>query len=159
EDLITLNEEIACMARAGLPLDQGLAALAREMGSGRLQRVTADIAADLHAGRTLPEALERQKGQVPPFYAGLVAAGVRTGRISDVLATVTVYARTLADLRATVVSALVHPVVVLSLGFCLFGFISFFLLPQFDKIFQDFRLRLPWMTELALELGRHPWLY
>src|SRR5438552_3531718 len=36
EDLIALNEEIAGMARAGLPLDQGLAALAREMGSGRL---------------------------------------------------------------------------------------------------------------------------
>ena len=41
EDLITLNEEIAGMARAGLPLDQGLAALAKEMGKGRLQRVTA----------------------------------------------------------------------------------------------------------------------
>ena len=27
DDLITLNEEIAGMARAGLPLDQGLAAL------------------------------------------------------------------------------------------------------------------------------------
>lgn len=35
DDLITLNEEIAGMARAGLPLDQGLSALAREMGRGR----------------------------------------------------------------------------------------------------------------------------
>src|SRR5580693_1936284 len=60
DDLIALNEEIAGMARAGLPLDQGLAALAREMGRGRLQKVTAKIAADLHAGFTLPEALDRQ---------------------------------------------------------------------------------------------------
>ena len=50
DDLITLNEEIAGMARAGLPLDQGLAALAREMGRGRLQQVTANLAADLQAG-------------------------------------------------------------------------------------------------------------
>src|SRR5205814_6446812 len=87
DDLIALNEEIAGMARAGLPLDRGLAALAKEMGRGRLQQVTAALAQALRAGQTLPQALERQAGRVPPFYAGLVAAGVRTGRICGVLAT------------------------------------------------------------------------
>ena len=55
EDLITLNEEIAALAKAGLPLDQGLAMLSREMGAGKLQRVTAKLADDLRAGLTLPE--------------------------------------------------------------------------------------------------------
>src|SRR5207247_9602155 len=99
DDLIALNEEIAGMARAGLPLDQGLAALAREMGKGRLQQVTAALAKDLQAGQTLPEALNRQSGRVPPFYAGLVAAGIRTGRISEVLATLTTYARSVVNQR------------------------------------------------------------
>ena len=80
EDLATLNEEIAGMARAGLPLDQGLAMLAREMGKGRLQRVTSDLADDLRSGLTLPEAIERQGSRVPPYYAALVLAGTRTGR-------------------------------------------------------------------------------
>src|SRR5947209_1505582 len=87
EDLIALNEEIAAMARAGLPLDQGLAALAREMDRGRLRQVTAELAEDLRQGKTLPEALERQGNRVPPFYAALVTAGIRTGRIGEVLAT------------------------------------------------------------------------
>src|SRR5437773_11110165 len=91
EDLVVLNEEIAGMARAGLPLDQGLAAMAREMGRGRLQQVTASLARDLHAGQTLPEALAGQSGRVPSFYAGLVSAAIRTGRISEVLATLTAY--------------------------------------------------------------------
>src|SRR6202521_4814902 len=85
DDLITLNEEIAGMARAGLPLDKGLAALAREMGRGRLQKVTAQLAADLEAGHPLPEAIERQGKRMPLFYAGLVEAGVRAGRVSEVL--------------------------------------------------------------------------
>src|SRR5208282_5756706 len=84
-----LNEEIAGMARAGLPLDQGLAALAREMGGGRLRQVTAELADDLRRGKTLPEALERQGDRVPPYYSSLVMAGVRTGRIGDVLTTLT----------------------------------------------------------------------
>src|SRR3954465_11575786 len=114
EELIALNEEIAGMARAGLPLDQGLAALAREMGKGRLQRVTAQLADDLRAGCTLPQALERQRGRVPPYYAALVTAGIRSGRVSEVLATLTVYARSLAELRSTIVSAIFYPAVVLA---------------------------------------------
>src|SRR5205823_401007 len=109
DDLITLNEEIAGMAKAGLPLDQGLAALAHEMGRGRLQKVTAQLADDLKQGRTLPEAIARQGDRMPPFYASLVTAGIRTGRIADVLATLTTYARTLRDLRAAVVEALFYP--------------------------------------------------
>src|SRR5438105_1265231 len=93
EDLITLNEEIAGMARAGLPLDQGLTALAREMGRGRLRQVTQQLANDLRAGFTLPQALERQQGRVPPFYAALLSAGIRSGRIGAVLSTLTLYAR------------------------------------------------------------------
>src|SRR5947209_1810511 len=123
DDLIALNEEIAGMARAGLPLDQGLAALAREMGTGRLRQVTATLAKDLREGRTLPEALERQAGRVPPFYAGLVSAGIRTGRIGEVLATLTAYARTLVNLRAIVADAFFYPAVVLSFAVLLFGFL------------------------------------
>jgi type II secretory pathway component PulF len=156
DDLITLNEEIAGMARAGLPLDQGLAALAREMGKGRLARVTAEIADDLRAGRTLPEALERQHGRVPPFYAGLVTAGVRSGRIGEVLATLTVYARSLADLRATVASAVLYPAVVLTFACALFAFLCFFVVPQFEQVFADFNMALPGLTELAFTVGRHP---
>src|SRR5437870_8667292 len=85
-DLITLNEEIAGMARAGLPLDQGLAALAREMTRGRLKQATVEIAGELKAGRTLPEALANQGSRVPPFYAGLVEAGIRSGRLGEVMA-------------------------------------------------------------------------
>src|SRR5438128_1678920 len=116
DDLIALNDEIAAMARAGLPLDQGLAAMAKEMGRGRLRAVTASLAADLREGHTLPEALNRQGKRLPPFYAGLVEAGVRSGRVCDVLATLTEYARSLANLRALIIDAALYPIVVLVLA-------------------------------------------
>src|SRR5438132_1253544 len=147
EDLIALNDEIAAMARAGLPLDQGLAALAREMGGGRLRRVTELLANDLRAGRTLPEALERQSGHIPPFYAGLITAGIRSGRVSEVLATLTVYARSMANLRAVVIDAFFYPAVVLLFATGLFGFLCVGILPKFDAIFRDFGMRLPALTE------------
>ena len=159
DDLVTLNEEIAAMARAGLPLDQGLSAMAREMGAGRLQRATAEIAADLSSGRTLPEALGRQAGRVPDFYPALVSVAVRSGRVGEVLSTLTVYARSISDLRATIVGAIFYPAIVLVFAFVLFGFVCHFIIPQFKKIFMDFGIQLPPITLVAIQIGDHPLLF
>ncbi len=156
EDLIALNEEIAGMARAGLPLDQGLAALAGEMGRGRLQRVTESLANDLRSGSTLPEALEKQSAHIPSFYAGLVNTGVKTGRIAEVLATLTLYARSLANVRTSIVDAFFYPGIVLVFAIGLFSFLTVVVLPTFDRIFHDFGMQLPAATEGVLILSRNP---
>jgi len=156
DDLTALNEQIAAMARAGLPLDQGLDGLAREMGRGRLRDVTDALARDLRAGHPLPEALARQEGRIPPYYANLVTAGVQTGRLPEVLTTLTTYARSVAATRSIVGEALFYPALVLIVGAGLFTALAMFILPQFDQIFQDFGLRLPLATQLVLDIGRHP---
>jgi general secretion pathway protein F len=156
ENLIALNDEIAAMARAGLPLDQGLAALARDMGGGRLRQVTAQLAADLRAGQTLPEALQRQGSRVPPFYAALVEAGIRSGRVAEVLATLTEYARTIANLRTTIIDAALYPAVVLVFAVAILGLVIGFLVPQYADIYQSFNMRLPVLTQAALAVCQRP---
>jgi type II secretory pathway component PulF len=156
EDLITLNEEIAGMARAGLPLEQGLAALARELGHGRLQKVTAQLSADLEAGHPLPEAIERQGKRMPPFYAGLIGAGIRAGRVDEVLATLTIYGRTVANLRTLIVDALWYPALVLAFGLFLFAGIVFYLLPYYDRSFREMGMQIPKITEVILIASREP---
>jgi general secretion pathway protein F len=154
-DLITLNEEIASMARAGLPLDQGLSVLAREMNRGRLKNVTEQLANDLRAGHTLPEALKRQEGRVPGYYAALLAAGIRSGRLSEVLTTLTVHARAVADFRASIISAMLYPALVLILGVGLVVFVGHFVLPIYVQIFEDFKMQLPYFTQLLVFVSRH----
>jgi type II secretory pathway component PulF len=156
DELIALNDQIAGMAKAGLPLDQGLAGLAREMSYGRLRAVTAGIAKDLQAGITLPDALAKRQADLPPYYSNLVTAGIRTGRLPEVLATLTAYARTVAATRSIVLEALLYPAVVMALAAALFGLLMFCVLPQFETVFRDFQMRLPVLTEAVLTLGRYP---
>lgn len=156
DDFLILNEEIAAMARAGLPIDKGLATLADEIGSGRLGRVTARIAEDLREGRTLPEALRRQGSTMPDYYAALMAAGMRSGRLGEILATLSLYTRTLLDLRAIVLSALFYPTLVFVISVGLLAVLLFFVVPQFERIFMDFRMKLPWVTQLVIDLSRYP---
>jgi type II secretory pathway component PulF len=158
DELISLNEQIAGMARAGLPLDSGLGSLAREMSRGKLRRVTEAIVADLKNGSTLPEAVERRRSELPPYYSNLIAAGVRTGRLPEVLATLTAYARSMAAMRSIIIDSLFYPVVVLFFALVLLSLAVFFVIPQFDKIFNDFRMTLPAMTSIVLAIGRRPLL-
>jgi type II secretory pathway component PulF len=156
DELSALNDQIAAMARAGLPLDQGLQELAQEMGRGQLRHVTEAIARDLREGISLPDALARQSGRVPPYYANLVTAGIQTGRLPEVLTTLTAYARTISSTRTLVIDSLIYPGVVLALGMALFSTLALLILPQFDKIFKEFGLALPLMTQFVLFFGRNP---
>src|SRR4051812_759245 len=109
DDLAALNEQIAAMARAGLPLDQGMDSLARDMGRGRLRSVTEELARARGGGHPPPGAPPRRQGHVPPYYANLVTVGVQTGRLPEVLATLTTYARSVAATRSVVIEALFYP--------------------------------------------------
>jgi type IV pilus assembly protein PilC len=155
DDISALNDQIAAMARAGLPLDQGLESLAKEMGSGELRTVSEALASGLRAGQSLPEALARQEGRIPPYYANLVTAGLQTGRLPQVLATLTAYARSISTVRGAIFEALLYPSVILVVGIVLFAFLSTWIFPQFDQIFHDFGMKVPLITEGVLALGRY----
>ncbi|MGL4424082.1 MAG: type II secretion system F family protein [Gemmataceae bacterium] len=159
DEVITLNEQIAAMARAGLPLDQGMRSLARDMNRGRLRRVTEQLATDLKNGITLPEALAKQEGQLPTYYSNLIQAGVRTGRLPEVLNTMTTYARTLNSIRFTILDALFYPAVMFLIAFALLSGMILVIVPKFQEIFKDFGLQVPLMTRFVFRISDQPFQY
>jgi MSHA biogenesis protein MshG len=156
DEIVSLNEQIAGMARAGLPLDHGLTMLAKQMGRGRLRRVTAALGEDLRNGQTLPAALERRRGELPPYYASLATAGIRTGQLPDVLSTLTGYARTIAETRSMIIEAFTYPLMVLAFAVVLLGFMGLVVTPQFQQIFNDFKLPMPMPTVWAMTVANAP---
>jgi general secretion pathway protein F len=158
EDLALLNEEIAALAKAGLPLDQGLASLAEEMRHGRMRTVTLNLAADLHRGLSLPEAMAKQEGNIPRYYGRVVAAGIRTGNVGEVLATLATYGRSLAEIRWSVVSAVLYPALLFFLALGLMALIAS-VMSQIEHVLRDeFKIRLTVMSEIAFWLARN-WLW
>ncbi len=155
-DLQALNDEIAGLARAGLPLDQGLEALSRDLGRGKLAQVTKNIANSLKSGKTLPQALDAESASLPPFYAALVASGIRTGRMAEVLATLTLHARTLSELRSTLWLAILYPLMVVTGSIGLVLLLVMGLVPRFAVIFKDFGMRLPVLTQFLVNVGDNP---
>ena len=74
DELGALNEEIAALARAGVPLERGLLRAGSDL-SGSLKKITQALGSRLSRGESLPRALEAEKAAIPPLYRAVVEAG------------------------------------------------------------------------------------
>ena len=122
DSLIALSDEIAALARAGIPLEVGLGGMTAS-GSREVRELAEVLADDLRRGTPLPVALERQGRRLPPLYAAVVAAGLRSGRLPDVLERLTRFARMLRETRRQLGLALIYPGLIVALSYCLFLFV------------------------------------
>jgi type II secretory pathway component PulF len=148
-----LSGQLANLTSAGLPLGSSLAALADEMPNGRLRRAMKELARMLESGVTLSEAVEGQKRRIPAHLRGLVLAGLRAGRLGDVLGEFSGYLNVGADLKRRLWLNLAYPVLSMAIAATLFAFVSVLLVPQFEGIFRDFGIPLPGATIAVLEIA------
>ena len=49
---------------------------------------------------------------------------------------------------------MIYPVVVISVAVAILSFIMIFIIPKFEKIFKDFGIKLPWITQFLIDTSR-----
>jgi general secretion pathway protein F len=147
DQLIALNDEIAALARSGLPLERGLIEVGGDV-RGRLGQIASSLGRRMSQGESLSDALRSEGDDIPPLYRAVVDAGLRAGRLPAALEGLATYARSYAESRRVLGLALWYPLLVLSLAFILFLFLVTRVVPGFLAAFQS--LRLPVHTSLAV---------
>lgn len=115
----TFHQELASLARAGVPLDVGLTHLASSLPR-RWGNFSARLAARLQAGHTLVEALRLEGGALPPSYLAVVEAALEAHRLPEVLDTLVSQGMVIQDLRRRITLALVYPLLVAVVAYLLF---------------------------------------
>ena len=139
DQLIALNEEIAALARAGLPLERNLGAIGGDL-PGRLGAITRALGERMARGEGLADALEAEGAGLPPAYRAAVEAGLRAGRLPVALEGLASFARNYAELRRAVGLALMYPLTVLALAYGLFVAFAAGIAPRFLRAFESFRV-------------------
>lgn len=160
DDVALLSGQIAGLASAGLPLASGLRATADEMPRGRLGATLVAIAKALESGDSVEDAIASQGDRLPGHLRGLVLAGSRTGKLSEVLGRFAAFVNVGAELRRRVWLSLAYPILSLFLAFGISAFICASLVMTFETIFKDFGVPLPKITILLIEVAhlfQHGW--
>ena len=149
-----LSRQIAGLASAGLPLAHGLIALGEELPRGRLRRSMNELARTLESGVTLDQALEEQRDTIPPHLRGLVIAGLRSGRLGDILSRFSQYVGVGTELKRRLWLSLAYPILTVCTALALFFFVCVILVGQFEAIYRDFNIPLPRMTVALISIAR-----
>ncbi len=160
DQLVALNDEIAALARAGVPLEKGLIHVGGDL-PGRLGRITTELGQRLEAGEGLAHALAAD-ASLPPAYRAIVAAGMRSGRLAVALEGMSSLIRRTAETRRLVTASLVYPLVVLAVAYGLLVFTTKFCFPGIESTYSDLARQgrplelVKWFVETLPYWG--PWL-
>ncbi len=136
QELIALNDEIAALVRAGVPLEPALAELGKEL-PGRLGKLTTMLAECSERGESLPQVMAEHAGGMPPIYRAVVEAGLRSGRLSSALESLAGSIRRLAEMRRAVATAAIYPLSVLILAWVFFALFVKILVPSLTSGFRE----------------------
>jgi len=150
EEVEFLNSQLLALSKSGLPIAEAFEAIGKEIGSGSLARVMAQVRGALQQGQTLHEALQRHVGAVPPVYIAAVRAGEETGNLPAVLENFAGYATQMVALKARALEAMTYPLVVLVVTFGVITLLLGRIIPYFSDVFSSFGAQLPWITQFWL---------
>ena len=160
QEFLLFNQQLAGLVEAGIPLDQGLREVARDVNSRRLKGTLSSIADDLSAGRTVDEAFARREKQFPPLYARLVRAGVHTGRLSEMLLSLNRHLESSSRTRRIVLEAVSYPLIVALIA-AVVGTVALRLVaPVWKDAFTNEYMQMPQMVRLQVQLAEYlPWVW
>jgi type II secretory pathway component PulF len=156
--LIALNDEIAALVRAGVPLERGLAAAGGDL-PGRLGAVSSKLAERMGRGEGLAEAIAAEGDRFPPIYRSLVEAGMKSGRLASALEGLAGFARNYAEMRRVVGLALLYPAILALMASGLFLGLVVWIVPRVAMIFAELGLRLPGALAWLIWLKGWAWLW
>jgi type II secretory pathway component PulF len=137
EQLTLLHQELAALAKAGMPLDSGLRSLSRAL-PGALGKLASEVAERLERGEGLDDALRSNKSPQQRVYAAVIAAGLRAGNLHKALESVIVSAQANDQLRQNLLAKLAYPALLIFLGCGQLRFTYEQLVPVFFRISTEF---------------------
>lgn len=138
-DLTILNEQLAALTEAGVPLDLGLGASAKQT-EHHLERVNATLARRVELGEPLAEALEDDNTITSTPYRSLVRLGLRSGTLYEGLGISNQLASSVDQTRYALRAAVWYPLILCLLAYV--GLIGFclVLVPILTDLYQSLRI-------------------
>jgi general secretion pathway protein F len=140
DQLLALNDEMAALVRAGIPLEQGLTALGQD-APGKLGLLATRLADRLRSGENLVDILQRDDMAFPPIWRSVVLAGLRSGHLPAALEGLSQTVRRAADVRRSIAVSLIYPFVVVAIAFAFLMFSLTYLAPILARTYEELASR------------------
>ncbi|HEU5313504.1 MAG TPA: type II secretion system F family protein [Candidatus Udaeobacter sp.] len=135
--LMIFTRQLATLIDSGLPLLRSLTVLAKQERDKTLKKTINKVADSVQSGNTFSDALALHPRIFNDLYVNMVKAGEVGGVLELVLNRLSEFQEKAAKVKNKVVSAMVYPIIVMTMAVAIMAFLLVFIVPKFEAIFHD----------------------
>ncbi len=152
-EIAIFTRQFSVMLNAGLPLIQGLDAIAQQHPNVTFKNVLEGVRTDVEAGSTLSAAMARHPKVFDSLYTNMVAAGETGGILDTILQRLSSYIEKIVKLKRALRSAMIYPASIFSVAIGVVTIILWKVVPVFRTLFEGFNVQLPLPTRIVIMLS------
>lgn len=148
--LLTFNQEMLVLIKAGMPIMQVLDAILERHDSGKLSEVLQQVREDVKGGAALSAAMEKHGRAFPYLYVASIRAGERTGDLPRTIRRYIQYLKRVDGIRKKVVSAVFYPSILVVFACLAITLLLVYVVPTFSQVYADSGSQLPALTQFLI---------
>jgi len=144
--------QIGLILRSGINLYDGVASMAEDADDAHSKELLEQIAEQLKDYVTLHAAL-KSTGIFPDYMVSMVDIGEKTGRLEDVMQSLSLYYEREDRLKKRIKSAVLYPTVLVSMMAVVIIVLLSRVMPVFEQVFQDLGTSMSDMAVVLMNIG------
>ena len=135
--LMIFTRQLATLIDSGLPLLRSLNVLANQERDKVMKNTIDKLADSVQSGNTFSDALALHPKIFNNLYVNMIKAGEVGGVLELVLTRLSEFQEKAAKIKNKVLSAMVYPIIVMTMAVGIMCFLLVFIVPRFEAIFHD----------------------
>jgi type IV pilus assembly protein PilC len=153
QDLINFCFHLEQLSSAGVPIVEGLIDLRDSVENPRFKEVVGGLVESIQGGRNLSQALADYPEVFGRVFTSLVRSGEQTGKLSEVLRSLTESIKWEDELSAQTKKMLMYPLFVGSIVLLVTFFLMIYLVPQMTAFIKNMGKELPLQTVILIHVS------
>lgn len=149
KDVTVFTRQLSTMINAGLPITEALLIL-RSQSKGAMQKIVAQILADVEAGESLSGSVAKHPKIFSPTYIALIKSGEVGGVMDAVLSRLAENMEKQQEFNSRVKGALIYPVIIIVGMVIVSAVMMIFVIPKLLSLYADFNATLPLPTKILI---------
>ncbi len=136
-ELAVFSRQFATLIASGMPMLRTLHTLEEQTQDEQIKEAVAGVRADVEAGSSLEQAMERHPKVFDRLFRAMVRSGEQSGRLEEALDRIAFQVEKADALRRQVKSAMMYPTLVFGFAIVVLVAIVAFVIPTFAGIFEE----------------------
>ncbi|HKZ16663.1 MAG TPA: type II secretion system F family protein [Geobacteraceae bacterium] len=150
KDLISFNQELLVLTKAGLPIVKSLDGILENAEKGTLAEILQAVREDIKGGAALSDAFERYPKAFPRLYIASIRAGERTGDLPKTIKRYVEFLKRAEGLKKKLLASLLYPMILITVASMAIALLLLYVVPTFTQIYADSGSQLPMATRYLI---------